>query len=358
MKKISSFQLFSLLFITRAFLSVTYDARQNNLSVPLSMLSILVAIALECVLILPALNLAKIYPDRNILSHSYQLSRLFGKFVSVIYALFFIYETSRQLGFFSYFLNLQFFEFIPPWVIIIILGAGSMYGASCKINGIARACCVCMVVFFAMFFIIILGVTGKGDIYNIQSATPYPNNLPKAFVTDVFNKIGRSDELVILPLCLKNAKNNSSKAVYGYMFTKLLVMESLVFYSALILGNYASVLNLPFYTISTYAKTSIIERYDSVYSMVWTISTVMKNAVMIYYASVCLRNLFPKKAKISLGLSGIIPIIFPCVLSLTYNFDSIFLRSPSSFATIFLCTIIPLFVLIVKKRSEKPRKKS
>ncbi len=357
MRKISPLQLFFTLFITRAFLSVTYGANENHLSVVLCMLSIMVSVGVQCLLVIPPILFAKSHPDKNFLTYAFEKSKTLGTVTACVYAGFFIYEISRQLGVFSYFIKTEFPEIMPAFLLIIILSAASLYGASRGICGICRASCVGGVIFLVLFFVIILGVTGKYDIYNIQTATPYPKNLPTAFFTDVFQKIGRSDELVCLPFLLSYTEKSHKKATFGYFATKFAVMEVTVFFSTLILGEYAIDLNLPFYTLSTYAKTSVIERYDSIYMLVWTISAVMKTAVLIYLAWVCLKNILPNHPKTSLFTAWVIPTVFATFLCLKNSYDSIFFRPPATIIVIILCSAVPLVLQILPDRREKSRKK-
>ena len=63
-----------LLFVTRAFLSTTYGVSQYRLNVVLSMLSALVAIALQLVLIIPPLVLTS-ESDKDFLRVAFERSK-------------------------------------------------------------------------------------------------------------------------------------------------------------------------------------------------------------------------------------------------------------------------------------------
>lgn len=356
MKKITSSQFISVLFVTRAFLSVTYGVSENHINVVLSMLSIAVSVLVEGVLIIPPIVFANLYPDKDFLQLSYKKSKGLGNLLSVVYACFFIYEASRQMGIFSYFLKTEFLDFLPAPVLIIALGCVAVYGASLGLRTLSRTAFVGVCIFVVMFFVIVLGVTGEYEFYNIQMATPYSQSPFRAFFKDVFERIGRSDELVVLPFLLKFTKKNSTGAGFGYMGAKLVVMELMVFYSALILGEYANTLPMPFYTLSTYAKTSIIERYDSIYMWVWTISTIIKVGILVYFGSVCICGLKASLKSKSVGISGALAILLSTALSVSNNYDSVLFQAPSTVIVIALGSVVPFVVLIFAKRGEALRK--
>lgn len=356
MKKITGSQFVAMLVITRAFLSVTYGITENHINVGLSMLSIAVSIVVECALIIPPLAFANIYPNKDFIQVAFKKSKGLGWVLSVAYGCFFVFEASRQMGIFSYFLKIEFLEFLPSPILIIALGCVGLYGASLGIKPLSRSSFVGAFIFVIMFLVIIFGVTGEYDIYNIQLATPYPENTFRAFTKDVFDRIGRSDEIVALPFLLKFSQRNSAKVTYGYMGLKVFLMEIMVFYSALILGEYANTLSMPFYTLSTYAKTSVIERYDSIYMWVWTITAVIKVGILMYLGSVCLNHLTIFDKKISVLSTGLISIGLSAFLSFRKAYDSVFFQAPSTVVVILLSCIFPLGILIIEKRSEILRK--
>lgn len=351
MKKISPFQLVTLLFVTRAFLSVTYGVSLSGINLYLSLLSVLVSTAISLIMVIPPLICAAKYPDRDIIQVAFSKSRTAGILLSLGYGGFFLFEICRSMGTFSYFLTNQFFDFLPVWVLIGVLAAAAIYGAGCRIEALARTSAIAVIVFFAMFFVIIFSVTGEMDIFNLQAATPAPKNTAAAFFRDVSSKIAGSDELVALSFILPYVKRKSTQATLGYFGLKLSVMEIMAVYSALILGEYASGISQPFYTISTYAKTSIIERYDSLYMGVWALGTTVKCAVMIFIAASCLKNIGIKRG---ISAAGIIPAVTAAVLAFFGMYDSVFFRAPNLWVVVFLASVIPLVLCfeISKNRGE------
>lgn len=348
MKKISPTQLIVLLFVTRAFLSTTYGVSQYRLNVVLSMLSALVAIALQLVLIIPPLVLTS-ESDKDFLRVAFERSKLMGYGLSLLYGGFFFFETVRLLGIFSYFLKNQFLDFLPVPLLIVALSLVGWYGSKCGIEGLARTAGVGVFIFIVMFFVIIFSVTGEMDIFNIQIATPVPENLFQAFWSDVFLKTAGSDELVALVFLLPYVRKNKTKATLSYMGIKLFVTEIMIFYSALILGDYAGGLSQPFYTLSTYAKTSVVERYDSIYMCVWTIGTVIKSAVLIHLLT---KNLYSLRIKYPSVFAWVLPTITAVLLAFFGMYDSFMFRVPSVICVIGLCGIIPLALIFTKRKKE------
>lgn len=350
MKKISSAQLITLLFVTRTFLSITYGVSENRINVLLSMLSILTSAVIQLVLVIPPLIFNRCYQGQHFLDVAFCRSKALGTALSLGYGLFFMFEAARNLGFFSYFLINEFSETVSAFAVILILGAVAIYGASLEISTLARTSAVAVFIFAVMFFVVIFGVTGNYDILNLQTATPIPKDTTRGFFKDVFDKIGRSDDLVALPFLLSHVNKNSEKGTYFYLFIKLLVMETMIVASALALGEFAFNLALPFYTLSTYAKTSIVERYDSIYMCVWTIDMVIKLSVLVYLAGVCLSKIRVRKPNI---FAGLIPTALALVLSFTDSFDSVFFKAPSVYVIIILASVLPLILSLSFNKKEE-----
>lgn len=350
MKKISSSQLIALLFVTRAFLSTTYGGSQYQLNVVLSMASAFVSIIIQLLLIIPPVLLLKNSDSTDFLKVAYSRSRWLGMFLSFLYGGFFCFEAIRLLGIFSYFLKNQFVEYLPAPLLIIALSLVAIYGAKCGIEGLARTSTVAVFMFLVMFFVIIFSVTGETDILNIQLATPVPKNTLEAFMGDVLLKTAASDELVAVVFLLPFVRKNGGRATFIYMGIKLFVTEVMIFYSALILGEYANGLSQPFYTLSTYARTSIIERYDSIYMCVWTVGTVIKCAVLFYLLSKALNGL---RIKHSCFFGWAVPTVTATAVAFNGNYDADIFKAPSVLAVTVLCGLIPLLLMIRGKKGEK-----
>lgn len=353
MKKISSAQLVVLLFVTRAFLSMTYGVAENGINIVLCMISILVSTAVQVLMITPPLIACEKNPDKDFLQLAYLKSPNLGRILSVCYGAYFIFEACRNMGIFSYFLKNQFLDYLPVPILIIALVAASVYGAGMGLQAIARTSVAAVVLFVAIFLIIIFGVTGEYDFYNIQLATPVSLNPMASFIKDVSDKIGRSTELVAFVFLIPYVNRKKAASAFTYLGIKLVFMELIVFYSALILGEYAENLSLPFYTLSTYAKTSIVERYDSIYMGVWTVGSFVKTVLLMYLAGKCLENLGVKFAKTA---GGLIPTAIALILALLGKWDSVFFRSPSTIVVVILTSILPLlfcFSSFKKKTNER-----
>ena len=349
-KKISPSQLVVMLFVTRAFLSTTYGISENSLNVVLSMLSILVSTAIQVLLVLPPLIFSEKHPQQDFLQYAFLKSKAFGVILSLSYGVYFLYVAWRNIEIFSYFLKNQFLDFLPTPVLIIALGAVAVYGAKMGIQSLARTAGIGVFMFGLLFLLIIFSVTGEIDIFNIQLATPVAENTLKAFLKDVWEKIGRSDELVALPFLLGYTKNRKKRATYSYIGIKLAVMEIMVFYSVLILGEYTSSLSQPFYTLSTYAKSSVIERFDSIYMCLWTVGTVIKTAILIYLGSRCFENLGIRTPFL---VSGGIPIAVAVIFSALSKYDSVIFTSPATVVVVTLSSVVPLLLCFDFKRKRR-----
>lgn len=168
---------------------------------------------------------------------------------------------------------------------------------------------------------------------------------------EVGDSLGRSVELAALIFLLPHVENRRTAGLFSYLGIKLLFVEFSTLMITAVLGDYAKGLTLPLYTLSTYARSSVIERFDSVYMLVWTIAVFLKVALLLMLGGQCLKNIFPKlNENISKGLVTAAAAATAISLAALDRWDSLLFRSPSAPASLILGFLIPLAVLLFCRR--------
>lgn len=353
MKKISAAQLLFILFFLRGFLSITYESSRQQPNNVIIMLSLLLSLALQFLLVLPVVAAADKFPGKDILQLYFERSKTAGIIFSAVYLSYFVFEGINLLGAFSYFLKNYFFEYFSHPAIIAILAAAALYASVLGPQAIARAAAVTAVIFAGVLLIIIFGVTGEFDLYNLQYAVPKEKNLPMTLMREIYDSVGRSAELAALVFLLPRVEKQRKAGTFGYLAVKLAFVELTAFLITAVLGNYAKGLSMPFYTLTTYAKSSVIERYDSIYMLVWTIAVFIKASVLFYIGGLCLKNIFPKLSRNAANTTvASVCAAAAAVLALLNKWDSLFFRTPSAFVIIALASALPLVTLFFKKRRD------
>lgn len=354
MKKITVPQLIFLLFFTRGFLSITYETSQFRPDGLTVMLAAAVSVGIQTALIIPVIIVAKKYPDRDILQVLFQKSRTAGILLSLVYLGYFAFETVHVMGDFSYFLKNYFFKYYNEAVLIIALALAALHSSTLGFGATARASTISAAVFIFTLLVIVFAVTGEFDIYNLQHVYPDDDNTFRNLLREVYDSLGRSVEMTALVFLLPHVKSNKAGSSYGYLTVKLVFTELSALVVTAVLGNYARGLSMPFYTLSTYARTSVVERFDSIYMLVWTIAVFLKVVVLFYLGGICLKNVFPKLGqKTANAVAAAATAIPASALAVMNRWNSLFFRSPSGFATIILGSAIPLAVCLLRNRKKQ-----
>lgn len=79
-----------------------------------------------------------------------------------------------------------------------------------------------------------------------------------------------------------------------FLLTRLALVEIVLGFITMILGDYTLLAKLPFFALAAFSRTAIIERYDAAVMGVWVMLSVYKLGVYFHCSGRCLRYVFPK----------------------------------------------------------------
>lgn len=355
MRKISSTQFVAMLITCRLFVTMTYSpvGSENNL---LAILAIALSSVVQSLMIIIPLLLYRITPQMNVVENGYCISKPLGYLYSLVYGLYTMWIGISVLVNFSLFMKLAFPVFHSEISIVISLAAVGLYAACLGIQPTGRSSVLVMILFVAMIVAVVLGASGKIKPNELHLAT---ENLPKMFASDTFEEIGRNAELCAVAFLLPHLRKNQTAATYSYLAVKLVAVTFIVFLYTSILGNYAYTAKLPFYHLSSYSKTTVIERFGALFLILWTMAAVIKLALFIYISGTCLKFSFPAMSSVKAKLIVTVIATFTAMAFLTLNlWDVVQNMLFETISIIVLVGIIPLITLIIQfVRKEKKHEK-
>ena len=356
MKKISAFQFVVLMFFARGFMSMTSASNTDLNSVSVMAATVLTSLA-QAVLVICPLVLSIRYPDRDMIQLAFGKSRILGVILSVVYGVFFVLAGVYSLGMFSFFIKNNFLEFFDEIIVILSIGAAALYAACLGIEACARTAAAAGVLFVLMFVIVIFSVTGEYELYNLQIATIADNGGLSAFLKESGDRLGRSAELVVMIFLLPHVKSQKACGAFSYVAVVFAFRELVIFVVTVILGDYAHRLSDPFYALSTYAKTSLVERFDSIYMVVWTLAVFIKISLIFFFGGKCVRNIFPKIPETAAkSVTAAATVLTAGTLSLLNRWGSSLFKGSSYLVIVVLSGIIPLAFCFVKDRKKTASK--
>ncbi len=349
MKKISYGQMIMILFLCRVFKIMSYNPFSDANGATI-MIAMAISTLIQAVMIIPFVWIYIKHPGRSVCELAFNHSKAFGYAVSILYTLYFIMISLRDIRYFAFFMSEAFPSVQSGIFIVISIAIVAGYGALLGIEALGRSSTLVFVGFVIMIISMILALEGHINYLNLNLVA---DDTTKKIIVIAYKGIGLNTELSAIAILLPKIDKSFAKGAYIFLGLKLIVIDLIVFLYTTILGNYVKSIALPFFTVGAYSKTSFFERFDALYMVEWTFCAVVSIAVFISLASLCVENIFAryKTQYIKLAVTvGTVAITVPFALHLNFadNFYDEHLATP---ILILMVTIIPLFIAFLSRKS-------
>ena len=178
-------------------------------------------------------------------------------------------------------------------------------------------------------------------------------------VESAVSELARSSYLAVIVFLLPSTKGNAAKTSVYFLLTRLALVEIVLGFITMILGDYTLLAKLPFFALAAFSRTAIIERYDAAVMGVWVMLSVYKLGVYFHCSGRCLRYVFPKLGSGSgVIITAAIPAAATLFWLLPHKWESIAYAGLSPIPLIFLGGVIPLLCLIFVKKGARSDEKA
>lgn len=289
MRKISFGQMMVILFMARIFYSMTFVPFIYS-DMTCRVIGFAISIAIECLVVIPAIILYKKHPDKNICQLAYEKSKPLGILIGIAFAVTAVMVINRLFRYFSYFMYVTFPDFLPLWVIIGAIAIVAFYAAFQGIEAIARSAGIAFAFFVLSVIIVTISLWTKMSFNNV--IYNYPKFGHISF--EVFFEMSKYCELLIFPILYPYVKEKAGKSLYGAIALKLIIVYAISIVCVLTLGSYMNISKFPFFDLGTYAETFIIERLDTFLLPAWILVAFIKVAVLMFVGKIALSTGFKK----------------------------------------------------------------
>lgn len=338
--KISSYQLFSALFVSRIIVTLTYiqNVSVGKLSSDL-LISVFFGMILSLLLCLPICMCIK---KRCCLFNN--------KFLSFSYASFFIFNAAIGLTRFSYFATSRFNTPLPVIFYVIIVLLSSCYAANLGLEPLARFACFCAIALLFVTITVIVFNVGNADLINLYPVVENSkNDVLKNSVIFASNTI----EPAIVLAVSKDVNANKIKPMIFSITSAFTVIFILIFMCMVVMGSGASLQAYPIFTLFQMASVGSISRFDMLHTGFWMLALLLKTSLLIYSSSNCLKQCLEigktKRLNLTVTVSAFVVSIIMIYAFREKTAD--YLKSISFWASIFFVFAIPFVSsLIVKRR--------
>ena len=293
--KISSFQFYTLLFLTNLLTTVTYipSYAKGNSATDTILLSLISPIII-LIFALPLLKILKKNPQMNILEIAEKKSIKFRKVLTIIYSIVIFYFTLTNTLRLDLFTGTVVFpktnvNFFLVFVIVICC-----YGAYFGLEAIGRSGVLSLFsVFVALIFIFATLIKRVDFLY----FPPLFYNGAKPFLMSTVVYFGRISELILVGLLWDKVGGKKQK---GFMFWAIIqgvVAVAFQFLTTGVMGNFADSQLFPIHTLSALAEYAMFKRLDALITGIWLLCAFLKLSLYIYLQVELLHREFSKISK-------------------------------------------------------------
>lgn len=347
--KITPFQFYTVLFLSRIFAMVTYAAgvRESLTTTDEVIAAVLTGIFL-IITAIPVVLFLRQDNSSSIITRASCLSSGFAKVLCIIYLFDYLYFGIITAVRFGIFTGSVMFPDTNVIFFIVMMLLASSYIAFKGIESIGRSSVIILIpVVFALIFVF----ATQTDAFDILNFThPFTDDI-KDIVSSGFYSAARTGELAFTVLLAPYVKKQKGK----HVFTWILAITAVIFVTELllagVLGGFGSTQLFSMYSLSVLAEFGFIERLDAIITCMWLLCAAAKIAVTLFLCETLLSSLFGKRRKM-LYISLSAAVILAGSIPLTNNIVSLtgLIRSPIAF--IFYLTtvcIIPVSVMVIEK---------
>ena len=352
--KINSAQILASLLVCRFFtLLVAVPNSRYTLEGGGSLLAPLLSGGAMLLLILPLISLMKKFPGKSLSAMAGEYSPLLRKVILLWELLFCLLSAIGTASQSEYFVSTALYpDAKRQWVLLLFLLV-VWYMAAMGLESISRVSLLVCGLILLSFALIFSGVAEQLDWLELTS--PLLNSAEKLSMTTLAYW-GQNMELVLLgilqPFCVKP---DFKKDSLSFLFSGLLVSETVIFFTTAVLGSYGKTRMFPVYTLAALSGHGFFSRLDYLHIINWTFACLLRCGLFSWAAVLLLKELFPKAdSKILRAASiGIIAVVCLLLIREESSFQWFYLIFASGIPVLVSLVIFPLILLWKSRRRAK-----
>ena len=295
--KISAFQFYVMLFLSRTLTTVTYISSYTK-DVRLSDMLVqpIFRIIFGSIIMIPVYLLYKKYENKNLVDIANERSGGFSKVLSVLYVMAFFYFTVVTIARLDVFAGTVVFPETNVNFMIIFVIIFCCYGAYLGFEALGRSSVLTAILVIPAIIFILCALTDKVDLLNL-SPVFYNGVIP--VVKTAIDSVAQTIEYAIIAIALPKVSGKAAKGFFIWLFLQTFLMAILFFFAGAVMGNFASTQLFPFHTLASLAEFAMFDRLDAIFTSVWIMCAFIKASLLIFLQTDILGKAFPKVRKVS-----------------------------------------------------------
>ena len=347
--KISAFQFFIMLFLSRILTTVTYiSSYTKDVRLADMLVQPVFRITVGIVIMIPVYFLYKKYSDKNVLDLMRERNTKFSKVFSIIYIITFFYFTVVTIARLDLFAGTVVFPETDVDYMLIFVIIFCCYGAFLGFEALGRSSVLSAVLVIPAIIFILAALVSKIDLLN---STPIFYNGVMPVVKTAVDSVGQTVEYAIIAIALPRVKGRVKSGFFLWLIAQTLLMAIMFFFAMTVMGNYAGRQLFPFHTLASLAEFAMFSRLDAIFTSVWIMCAFIKAGLLIYLQSDILTTYFGKFRRttyiFAIGILTVIANLFISGQIKRFTFiDNSIIKIILTLVTVIL---IPVPVLIFGK---------
>lgn len=306
--KITAFQFFVMLFLSRMLTTVTYiSSYTKDIRLSDMLVQPIFRISIGIIIMIPVYLLYKKHSDKNVLDLARERNTKLSKVLSVIYILTFFYFTVVTIARLDLFAGTVVFPETDVDYMLIFVIIFCCYGAALGFEALGRSSVLSAVLVIPAVIFILAALISKVDFLNL---TPVFYNGVMPVVKTAVDSVGQTVEYAVIAIALPRVNGKVKKGFFFWLIAQTLIMALMFFFAAAVMGNYAGTQLFPFHTMASLAEFAMFDRLDAIFTGVWIMCAFIKAALLIWLQADILKKEFPKLKKTHILVCiGILAII-------------------------------------------------
>lgn len=254
MKKLTPMQFFAMLICTRAFSMMTFlpESTANALEL---MLGTVLSTVFQIVMICGMAAFHKRFPNDDPCTLVVSRSKWAGRGVCTLYLAYFLTVSFYVIGTFTYFMDYYFSDYIPRLMIVLSVAACGIYVAMSGLGVIGKTGTVLFVLFLFVTSVLVISSLEDFTFVDFHLAE---GNVGKGIFHSAVSELARSSYLAVIVFLLPSTKGNAAKTSVYFLLTRLALVEIVLGFITMILGDYTLLAKLPFFALAAFSRTAII----------------------------------------------------------------------------------------------------
>lgn len=284
--RISAFQLFCLLYLSRVFLALSKTGAQGEQGFTLS--SALLALAVDMLLGFAVMLPFLLYMrgrDGGLLENAHALHPAAGRIVGLLFAVPSFYYCAETVYQFGLYYREYIMENTGTLIVAFLMALAVSYAAFMGLEGVARMSFLVLAVSVVTFLLIGFGAAGNYDPIYLR-ALLFPVDGVWKQAMDTF---GYFFDLLAFAVLYGNTKGGRGHSFVwsGVLGTATVAVLS-VMVSAALGDGFISRVSFPVHTLAGISELSIFQRLDAGYLVCWTLLSFVRGALYGFCAYRCL----------------------------------------------------------------------